>query len=169
MPWYAFGMAIGPAKLQWKPNIFSAREALKAEGLIAKTPFESKKAALEAIEGWKQKNGGGEDSVFLVTPGETGWEVHRFSESRRTQADLGELKIDGGGELHPQSFIIDSRGKVALVAQTKLKEVPRSSFVEPVAQLGRRVLPLVEPTVQLNHGHNVKWTPKVAFRPGRDI
>lgn len=168
-------MGMGSAKLQWKPNIFSSRDALKAEGLISKQPFETRKAALDAIDTWRKKNGGGADSVFLVTPGAVGWEAHRFSEKRATQADLGELKLEGGADLHPQSFIVDSRGNVAKLYETKsvgelqLKEVKRSAFDGPVAQVGRRVLPLVEPTPQVNHGGNVKWNPKVAFRPGRDI
>jgi len=161
--------------IQWKPNFLSRTEPLKSEGPLSPTPYATRREAAAAVEAWRKKNGGN-DSIFLVTPGEKGgWVALRYSEKRNTQADAGELKLTGAGALHPQSFIIDAGGRVAQLKAAKstgelqLQVINKNTLDAPVAQVGNRVLPLVVPEKQVNHGRNVSWTPKLAFRPGRDI
>ncbi len=162
--------------IQWKPTFLSRPEAMREEGPISAAPFATRAAAAAAVEAWRKKNGGGRDSVFLVTPAESGgWSVLRYSEKRATAADAGELELTGAGALHPQAFVIDASGRVARLSLTRsadelrLEVMSRSSLEAPVAQVGARVLPLVVPEPQVNHGRNVTWAPKLAFRPGRDI
>ncbi|MBL8954821.1 MAG: FAD-binding protein [Myxococcaceae bacterium] len=164
-----------PATLSWKPTVISAAQPMLQRGALATAPYATRREAVAAVAVWQHKHPGS-DSAFLVTPGARGgWVAQRFSGSGHGEVDAKELTLTGAGALHPQSFVIDARGRVARPDVTKpagevsLREVHESSLDAPVPQVGSRVLPLVPATPQVNHGRNVTWSPTLAFRPGRDI
>ncbi len=166
-------MSVTRPTLLWKPNFLSRRQALPAADDLGPRPYASRTAALAAIDAARSAEGA-HDTVYLVTPQAEGWQVVRYQEARWGHADAGELQLEQAEGLHPQSFLVDARGRVAQLSQVAgtsgFHVVARDSFeASAVAAMGARVLPMVPATPQVNHGRNVEWRPTFAFRPGRDI
>ena len=72
-------------------------------------------------------------------------------------------------ELHgtSEAFLVDGAGAL-LHAASGQRFQPVDGFTA-AARVGRPPLPAVPATRQVNHGRNIEWTPRIAFRPGRDI
>jgi L-gulono-1,4-lactone dehydrogenase len=144
--------------LSWDPGLLQKKAPLDVKGPLAGSPFSSLSEAHEAIK--KAKS---DDSTFLITRTLAGFCVWRYSESRMGQADLHELDTKS---LPVQSWLVDSRGNTgALAHDGTLKRGPLIDTVHgPSAGL-----PTVVAREQVNHGENLRFTPKMAFRPGTNI
>ncbi|PZR04168.1 MAG: hypothetical protein DI536_34765 [Archangium gephyra] len=155
--------ALRSPNLIWHPGLARDARPLRADGPISGSPFTTRGAALQAATA-ARKN----DAVtFLIEHGPEGFTVHRYGENARTHVDGHELRFEGPQKA--ETWLLDATGALHKLANSRFVKSTERDFFQPAAVTGGRKLPSVPAEKQVNHGRNVTWTPRFAFRPGRDI
>jgi hypothetical protein len=104
---------------------------------------------------------------FLIERGPEGFTVHRYSEAQRTRVDGHEVRADVTGA--KETWFLDAAGALHRLDGSRFVRATERDFFEATTPVSGRKLPTVPAERQVNHGRNVTWNPRFAFRPGRDI
>ncbi|MGV3624200.1 MAG: FAD-binding protein [Archangium sp.] len=149
--------------LIWHPGLARDARPLKSEGALTGSPFTTRGAALQAATA-ARKN----DAVtFLIEHGPEGFTVHRYGENARTHVDGHEVRLEGAQTA--ETWLLDATGELHRLANSRFVKSTERDFFQPASVTNGRKLPSVPAEKQVNHGRNVTWNPRFAFRPGRDI
>ncbi len=155
--------ALRAPTLTWHPGLLRDGRSLTSETTVAGSPFSTRGAAFEAATAARRSSA---DTV-LIQRGPEGFSVHRYTENARTHVDGHELKL--ATTTAAETWLLDGTGALHKHANTRFVRAAERDFFEPAGAVGGRKLPSVPAEKQVNHGRNVKWEPRFAFRPGRDI
>jgi len=109
--------------------------------------------------------------VFLVTRMPNGWAIFEYAAFLICKVDFAELRIGGlplgGDPIHPHTYVIDSRGRIARVVRAdkgyRLDKTTRPTE-EPTGGWVAAVVPIREH----NDGDFLTWSPRTTFRPTTD-
>lgn len=165
-------------RLWWDPGPVQRTRPMIDAGPLDGAPFDDFAAALTAADARRRAGGPGSprDNVFLITWTPAGWMAYEYREERWGRADLDELVERGlplGGSLEdPRTFLVDARGRLGRLTPGeeagtyRIVRVEREGFVPPDPPAV--YVPAYVPRPQVNHGHNVRWAPRVAIRPGTE-
>jgi FAD binding domain/D-arabinono-1,4-lactone oxidase len=152
-------------ELRWKPKTSFHEKKLKSAATYPL--FATLKDALNAADRRHKKR-----NVTLVTRKATGWAAFEYLGTWPCRVAFSQVRIGnlplGGDPLAPQTYLIDGRGRFAhivrdehgyrLAATNRPTEEPTvSSWVDAIV-----------PVVQVNHGKNLSWSPRVTLRPSLD-
>ncbi len=149
--------------LTWHPGLQRSARPLRPEGPLAGSPFPTRGAALAAATAARR-----DDAVTaLIERVNGGFTVHVFSEAARTHVDGHEVRLEGSQA--SEAWLVDGVGALHRLSGARFERTSERTYFEPAPAVGARKLPSVPAERQVNHGKNVTWTPRFAFRPGRDI
>lgn len=155
--------ALRSPTLTWHPGLLREGRPLNADGPLAGSPFTTRGAALQAATSARTNSA----ASFLIEHGPEGFTVHRYSETARTHVDGHEVRVEGSRA--KETWLLDAVGALHRLAESRFVRASERDFFEATAPVSGRKLPTVPAEKQVNHGRNVTWNPRFAFRPGRDI
>lgn len=165
----------------WEPSSSSSAEiALTPHGPLNGTASTTLAGTIINIK--NRRRTGGRASVFVIILDVAGWWAFEFTEDHAGAVDLAEILVHdlplAADPENPQTFVIDASGIVAKLAVStagaaghknynlqKIGPLETFSAVEP-SITATVVTGFVVPREIVNHGQNVRWTPRYAFRPG---
>lgn len=164
---------MGAPRLIWDPGLLADARPLDDVGPVGDGPLPTLAAAFAAIS---DDRAGSKDRTHLVTRLASGWRACAYRERRIGAVDLDELSFRdiplGGDPAEPRTYVIDAAGRVGRIVREGsgygLKDTGRhvgDPVEEPPPPPDGHV-PAVAPAPMANHGGNVAWSPRYAFRPG---
>jgi hypothetical protein len=149
--------------LTWNPGPLAPARQLSSRGALEGSPFANRATALAAAT---RAHAQSRDAFLLVGHGGR-FEVLRYGAQARTHIDGKELSL--ASSPGDETWLVDAVGTLHRLDGQRFHAASEVDFFQPVQAPGRLPLPSVPAERQVNHGRNVAWTPRFAFRPGRDI